>query len=231
MVADYSSCWRYYWTGYGHRGRSPSGQLRHWRALRASFWLRQGIYMFFFFVIWYLTLRRFFVLPASTCFFNLCFLDDLRLLKPSEVKAFQGLGTGNRIATWLMYVSANLLTVILFVVFFCLWLWTLCAIGEDRKKKSTPSKIWDGATVLPLGYSTWVLTHLHARKDQCNFFLRYSTTPVELSESINSLFLRATIHVPFQKFLCVLLRLSENCPSELLKYFVLLDGGGGVLAV
>lgn len=120
MVADYSSCWLCYWTGYGHRGRSPSCQLRHWRALRASFWLRQGIYMFFFFVIWYLTLRRFFVLPTSTCFFNLCFLDDLRLLKPSEVKAFQGLGTGNRIATWLMYVSANLLTVILFVVFFLL---------------------------------------------------------------------------------------------------------------
>jgi hypothetical protein len=79
------------------------------------------------------------------------------LLKPSEVKAFQGLGTGNRIATWLMYVSANLLTAILFLSFFFLLVVVpLCArfIGNDRKRKSTPSKIWDGATVLPLGYST-----------------------------------------------------------------------------
>jgi hypothetical protein len=88
-------------------------------------------------------------------FLNLCFFDDVRLLKPSEVKAFQGLGTGNRIATWLMYVSANLLTVILFCLFAC-GLSPFCArfIDEDRKRKSTPSKIWDGATVLPLGYST-----------------------------------------------------------------------------
>ena len=84
----------------------------------------------------YFTSRRFFVLPASKCFLNFYFFDDLRLLKPSEVKAFQGLGTGNRIATWLMYVSANLLTVI-FLFFFCLWLSPFASVSSVATERGS----------------------------------------------------------------------------------------------
>jgi hypothetical protein len=88
-----------------------------------------------------------------------------------------------------MYVSANLLTAILFLSFFFLLVVVpLCArfIGNDRKRKSTPSKIWDGATVLPLGYSTWVLTHLFTRKEQRTSFPRYNTSPNELSDHLTN---------------------------------------------
>ena len=168
IFIGYATCWRHYRSWHGDGRGFASSQLWNRWSLRSSFWLRTST-LFLEISLENKTIVCILEVQVINC--RVFFVLSLFIFCSSPLGPIAEGQWGESL--WLprhrqphsnMARLRKLLMSFLCCIFFVWLFWSPggWCLRMNRKKKSTPSKIWVGAIVSLHGFSTWVLHVTHS---------------------------------------------------------------------